>query len=266
MINQSVFKAYDVRGIYPVDLDEAVAFGVGRAFVRLTGAKKIVVGFDARISSPALFGALTRGLAREGAEVFTIGQVPTECLYFAVATYDFDGGIMITASHNPKEYNGFKMLKRNHGGIEIVRGKDLLPFMEEGSSIGAADAVLQKKDIWSDYLKYILAFSGDVKKRNIVVDASNGVIGDVILKIKDKLPVKITDLNFQPDGNFPNHSPNPLDEGASNQIAQKIKDTGADFGFMFDGDADRIFLVDQLGQQVSSATLFFLPSQPFFSK
>src|SRR3989344_258000 len=131
MINSSIFKSYDVRGIYPSELNEEASFAVGRAFVKHTGVKKVVVGYDARLSSPALFGALTEGLLAGGAQVTSIGQTPTEGLYFAVASYDFDGGIMITASHNPKEYNWFKTMTASGGDIVWVRGKDLLVSVDE---------------------------------------------------------------------------------------------------------------------------------------
>ena len=131
MVNQSIFKSYDVRGVYPAELNEPAALAVGRAFARLTVAKKVVVGYDARLSSPVLFKALLGGLFYEGVEVINIGQTPTEGLYFAVANYDVDAGIMITASHNPKDYNGFKMLKKESGEMAIIRGKDLVPFIAD---------------------------------------------------------------------------------------------------------------------------------------
>ncbi len=266
MLNQSIFKSYDVRGIYPSELNEEAAFTVGGAFVRYTGVKKVVVGYDARISSPALFKALAEGIISEGAEVTGIGQTPTEGLYFAVASYDFDAGIMITASHNPKEYNGFKMMKRESNNIVWVRGKDLLPLVKEDDFTKNSDIKIKDFDIWPDYLKHIISFSGTVKNFKIVVDASNGVIGNVISKIKDELPLEIIDLNFTPDGNFPNHSPNPLDEGSVNQIAKKIKEEKADFGFMFDGDADRIFLVDENGHMVSADIVLLLLAKHFLQK
>ena len=267
MINQSIFKSYDVRGIYPGQLDEAAAFAIGRAFVKHTGAKNIVVGYDARLSSPALFNALTQGLLSHGARVTSISQTPTEGLYFAVANYDVEAGIMITASHNPKEYNGFKMMVRNGSDITWIRGKDLVPFVED-SVFTKSDAEIKELDIWPDYLKLMDSFfdAKNIKPFNIVVDASNGVIGSVIEKIKDRLPVKITPLHFEPDGNFPNHSPNPLDEGAAKQIWAAIKKEKADFGFMFDGDADRIFLVDENGQMVSADIVLLLLAKHFLLK
>jgi phosphomannomutase len=172
---------------------------------------------------------------------------------------------MITASHNPKEYNGFKMLVRSGTAIEMVRGKDLLSLVQEGS-FEDSSAQVPVKDIWPDYMNFMVNFSGDIKPFSIVVDASNGVIGSVIEMLKEKLPCKIVPLNFEPDGNFPTHSPNPLEEGAVNQITAAIKKEKADFGFMFDGDADRIFLVDENGQQVSADTVLLLLAKHFLVK
>ena len=297
MINKEIFKSYDIRGIYPDDLNEQAAFAIGKAFAKLISANpsislrapNVVVGYDARLSSPALFNALTRGLYAGGLEIASIGQTPTEGLYFAAGSYDFDAAIMITASHNPKEYNGFKMLARrlvhrsfsdggsfSEGGITrqgkdltIIRGKDLLLSVQEENFNQDSNVKFEQKDIWNDYLDLVLSFfsgMGNKKIFKIVVDASNGVIGNVIEMLKEKLPCKIIPLNFEPDGNFPNHSPNPLDAGASDQIAKKIKAEKADFGFMFDGDADRIFLVDEKGQLVSADITLLLLAKHFLQK
>jgi phosphomannomutase len=131
-INQSIFKSYDIRGIYPSELNEDVAFEIGRAFVRQTAAKKVVIGRDARLASPALFKALIKGVIDQGANAYDICQVPTECLYFAVGNYDFDAGVMVTASHNPKEYDGFKMVKKDGKFIKIIAGKDLSEATKAG--------------------------------------------------------------------------------------------------------------------------------------
>ncbi len=267
MINKSIFKAYDVRGIYPADLNESAAYATGRAFVKVTGVKNIVIGQDARLSSPALFNALAAGVLAEGAEVTSIGQMPTECLYFAVAKYDFDGGIMITASHNPKEYNGFKMMRREGSDIIWIRGKELLDAVQDDAYV-PQEVTVPAKDILADYISHMMAFT-DVKQINplkVVVDASNGVMGPVINAIKDKLPIEIIPLNFEPDGNFPNHSPNPLEKGAGDQIAAEISKHKADFGIMFDGDADRIFLVDEKGLILSSDITRLLLIKYFLQK
>lgn len=273
MIHKEIFKSYDVRGIYPSELNEEAGFVIGRAFAKHTGAKNVVVGYDARLSSPALFKALTQGLLTEGLKVTSIGQTPTEGLYFAVASYDFDAGIMITASHNPKEYNGFKTMVKRGDDIVWVRGKDLLGDVEE-SGFENKSVEIEEKDIWSDYLRHVSAFSGEVKKIKIVVDASNGVIGNVLFSLREmsrrdtkvSLPVEIIELNFKPDGNFPAHGPNPLAENAIGQIKETIKKEKADFGFMFDGDADRIFLVDEHGQMVKGDTTLLLLAKYFLEK
>jgi len=267
-INPSVFKSYDVRGIYPSELNEEAAYQIGRAFVRHSGAKRVVVGQDARISSPALFKAVARGFLAEGVQVHDIGQVPTECLYFAVGNYDFDSGIMITASHNPKEYNGLKMIKKTDNSIEMVRGKDLLSSVEPDDLDDKIDIEIEKKDIWNDFVNHVISFVdlSEVNPLKIVIDASNGVAGNAISRMQDKLPVEIIPLNFEPDGNFPNHSPNPLIEGSADEIGEMVKKDKADFGLMFDGDADRIFLVDETGQLVRADATLLLLAKYFLEK
>lgn len=274
MINPSIFKSYDIRGVYPAELNEEAAYLIGRAFVKHTDAKSVVIGYDARLSSPALFKAFIMGIISGGADVTSIGQMPTECLYFALATGNFDAGVMITASHNPKEYNGFKMIRKNRNDLNIVRGLDLLTMVVNGEykstagpeSIAGSDLAITKKNILQDYTKYIfnLFDLSPIRKFKVVVDASNGVMGNVLSKVT--LPVEIIPLNFQPDGNFPNHAPNPLEPGASNQIADIIKRGDADFGFMFDADADRIFLVDERGIMVQADLVLLLLAKYFLKK
>lgn len=269
-INPDIFKSYDIRGIYPDELNEETAFAVGRAFVQQTGAKNVVVGHDARIGGPALFGALARGILAEGAKVFDLGQVPTECVYFAVGGKDFPAGIMITASHNPKEYNGLKMLVKNGKDIQIIRGKDLLESVGQlpEAEIPVKEGEINKVNIWSDFITHILSFAdlSEITPLKIVVDASNGVAGLAIEKMQEKLPVEIIQLNFQPDGNFPNHAPNPLEKGSADKISQAVKSEKADFGLIFDGDADRIFLVDEAGKMVSADVVLLLLAKYFLQK
>jgi len=269
-INPSIFKSYDVRGVYPKELNEEAAFEIGRAFVRHSGVKNTVLAHDARVSSPVLFKALARGILAEGGQVCDVGQTPTECLYFAVGNYDFDSGIMVTASHNPKEYNGFKMLKRIGGNIEMIRGVDLIKVVEDAipKEDEKIETEIPKKDIWKDYLNHVLSFVdlAETVPMKIIVDASNGVGGLAVEKMQDKLPVEIIPLNFTPDGNFPNHSPNPLEKGSADQISEKIKLEKADFGIMFDGDADRVFLVDETGKLVSADITLLLLAKYFLQK
>lgn len=266
MINSSIFKSYDVRGIYPSDLNDEAAFEIGKAYVSYSKAKKVAVCYDARLSSPSLYLNLAKGITSQGSDVYFIGQLPTECLYFAVGSYDFDGGIMITASHNPKQYNGLKMMVRDKGDIVWIRGKDLLSEVQKGNPEKDEKGTVYEKDILLDYLEKMKSFSGEIKPFKIAVDASNGVMGKVIDKIESNLPIEITELNFEPDGNFPNHSPNPLEPGSVNIISQLIKDKGLDFGIMFDGDADRIFLVDENGNLVSADIVLLLLAKHFLEK
>jgi len=270
-INKSIFKSYDIRGVYPAELNEEVAFNIGVAFAKMTGAKKIVVCNDARISVPELLQGLAKGVISEGGELYYLGQLPTECLYFAVGFYDFPAGIMITASHNPKEYNGFKMIRKAGENIEIIRGKDLLEIVNSANAEILHDnkiIELNKKDILKDYLNHILDFVdlSEITPLKIVIDASNGVAGKVISEIQDKLPVEIIALNFEPNGNFPNHSSNPLAEGSADQIAKKIKEVKADFGLIFDGDADRVFLVDENGELVKADVTLLILAKYFLAK
>ncbi len=267
MVNSSIFKSYDVRGIYPSELNEDAAYHIGRGFVKHTGAKNVVVGYDARLSSPALFKALTSGLIAQGADVSSIGQVPTECLYFAVASYDFDAGIMITASHNPKEYNGFKMMTRKGSDIIWVRGKSLLPNVKEGK-FDQKSSEVSEKNILQDYINYLFSRvdHNNSKKLKVAIDASNGVMGNVLTRMKDALPIEMIEINFEPDGRFKNHSPNPLEEGAAEQIKEEIKKHHANFGIMFDADADRLFLVDEQGELVPSDVTRLLLAKYFLQK
>lgn len=268
-VNPSIFKSYDIRGIYPDELNEKIAYQVGRAFVEYTSVKKIAVGRDARLSSPALFNSLIKSIADRGVDVSEIGMVPTECVYFAAGYYEYDGGIMITASHNPKIYNGFKMLKKQGNAIEIVRGIDILEIAKKRDFKKAEKrGEIKKIDIWQDFLNHIFSFVDVNKIRpfKVVIDASNGVAGLVIDRLKEKVPLKIIFLNFKPDGNFPNHPPNPLLEGATNQISRKIKEEKADFGFIFDGDADRIFLIDEKGRFIKADTVLLFLARYFLEK
>ncbi len=269
MIDSTIFKSYDIRGVYPDQLNEDSAYKIGRGFVRHTGAKKVAVGYDARISSPVLFDSLVKGITEEGANVYNLGQVPTECLYFGVGFYDFDAGIMITASHNPKEYNGFKMLKKSGNNIEVIKGIDLQSIVEAGNfKNDITKGLIAQKDIWQDYINHILSFVNldKIKPFKIAVDASNGVAGLAVAKIGNKLPAKIFLLNYEPDGAFPNHSPNPLLPGSTDQVKKEIEKENADFGFIFDGDADRIFLVDENGWLVKADIVLLLLAKYFLQK
>lgn len=268
MINSTIFKSYDIRGVYPQDFNEEAAFNIGKSFVEYCNAKRLVMGYDARLSSLELFKAFAAGAKVAGAEICDIGQVPTECVYFAVGAYDFDAGVMVTASHNPKEYNGLKMIKKKDNNLQIIPGKDLLSVTKSEPLKSDYHLEIEKKDIWKDYVNHILSFIdlSEIIPMKIVIDALNGVAGRAILEVQDKLPVEILPLNFEPNGNFPNHAPNPLVEGSADQIKNEIKKQKADLGFIFDGDADRIYLITEQGDFVKADITLTLLAKYFLQK
>lgn len=269
MINLSIFKSYDIRGIYPSDLNKEVAYKIGRAFVKYTGARKVAVGRDMRISSPLLFEWLSKGIMAQGSDVYNIGEVATECIYFTVGHKGYDAGIIITASHNPKEYNGFKMVRKTADKIDVVRGRDILKMIEkidlpEVEKKGKTENI----NIWPDYLNHIFSFVdvNKIKPFKVVIDAGNGMAGKVVPLLAKKLPIEIISLNFNLDGNFPAHPSNPLVERSADQISQTVKGKKADFGFIFDGDADRIFLIDELGNFIKGDVTILLLAKYLLGK
>ncbi len=255
----NIFKSYDIRGIFPEELSEETAYLIGQNFIKKTKAKKIVIAYDARLSSPALFKNLSQGIISQGSDVYNVGLAPTELMYFSVFNYDFQAGIMITASHNPKEYNGFKMIQKKNQKIEVIRGEQMKDSKELKTK---QKGKLIKFNPFKDYLNHLLSFSENAKGKKIVVDAGNGTAGVIL----EKLKLDIIPLNFKPDGNFPKRSPNPLEKKALLPIKKKIKEKKADFGFLFDGDADRVFLVNKKGEMISSDACLLSLAQKFLAK
>jgi len=259
-VNEKIFKSYDIRGIYPDEINEDAAAVIARAYDRLIGSRKIVVGRDMRLASPALTEMFIRTMLGLGADVVDIGEVPVDAFYYYLGTAGLDGGVYCTASHNPKEYHGFKCFKKN---IDTVRGVDLkevlgkIDFSKKSSQPGT----LEKKDIMEEFIRYILTFSDVSKIRpfRVVVDAGNGMAGKTIPYLQKHLPISITPLSFELDGNFPSHPSNPLEPESQKVIIKKVVDTGADLGVIFDGDSDRVFFVDETGRFVpADMTLLIL--------
>ena len=269
MINASIFKAYDIRGIYPQDLNEENVFLIGQAFVNLTNAKEVVVGRDMRTSSPQLHKALIDGILSQGADVIDIGEVLTELIYFSVGFYGYDVGVMVTASHNPKEYNGIKMVKRDGDAIRIIRGKDLAePVLEGKFKEVAVRGKIKEINPWQDYANHATSLfkTEEIKPFKVVIDAGNGMWGKFLPMIEKQLPIKVIPLNFELDGNFPAHPSNFLEPGATDQISAAIKKEKADFGFIFDGDGDRIRLIDEEGNMVDGDIALGFMSKYFLEK
>lgn len=253
MLEPKVFKAYDVRGIYPSELDEEGAYAIGRAYAEEFEPRRMAVGRDMRLSSPQMAKAAIEGAADGGAEVLDIGLAGTEMLYFAVGELGLDGGICVTASHNPKEYTGMKIVRRGalpvggESGLLQVRDRALAGF---GPSKRRAEPVAQ--EILAAYTTKVLSFidPAAVRPLRVVLDAANGMAGVMLPAVLDRLPIGAVRCYFEPDGSFPNHEPNPLLPENREFIVRKVKEEGADLGVAFDGDADRCFFVDDSGEFV----------------
>ncbi|MCX6722368.1 MAG: phosphomannomutase/phosphoglucomutase [Candidatus Staskawiczbacteria bacterium] len=271
-INQTIFKPYDIRGVYPSELNEDAAYLVGRAFAKHSGAKKITVGTDMRLSSPALKKALIRGITDEGVNVKDIGLVPIDAIYFSVGKLGDEAGIMITASHNPPEYNGLKMMLK---GMEWVKTSDLLEEIEkmpkeisEKKGLPAQVGEVEKEDITSKYIAHVLSFVDvdKIKPFKVVADAGNGMAGKIMPVLTESLPVNLIPLNFKLDGSFPAHPSNPLLPERQKQICAAVVKEKADFGVIFDGDTDRLFFVDEKGEFIPADITLLLLAKLFLEK
>jgi len=253
VLDPKVFKAYDVRGIYPGELDEEGAEAIGRAYVERFEPERIAVGRDMRLSSPAMQEAVMRGAATAGADVLDLGLVGTEMVYFAVGSLELEGGIMVTASHNPKEYTGMKLVRRGALPVGGDSGLlDLRDLIDSGNWHVTDRGEVNDLDIWPAYVERVLSFVdvGAIEPLRVVIDAANGMAGAMLPPVLERLPVETVRCYFEPDGSFPNHEPNPLLPENREFIVGKTLEEGADLGVAFDGDADRCFFVDDTGEFV----------------
>ena len=257
---ESVFKSYDVRGVFPSEINVDLAYKIGRCFVPLLGAKRIVVGRDMRPSGEDLFAALARGATEAGADVVSIGLVSTDALYFAVGKYGFDGGVMITASHNPAKYNGMKFTRSEakaisfEGGLKEIRDRiladDLPPKASKTGSIS-------ERFVLDDFAEHALSFvdRAKIKPFKIAIDAGNGMAGATVPHVFKHLPCTVVPLFFELDGNFPNHPASPIEPENMLDLQAAVRKHGCDLGVAFDGDADRMFLVDERGELIDGSTV-----------
>lgn len=272
---QSVFKGNDIRGSYPEEINEKFAFRLGQALVSYFQCPRIVIGRDIRISSENLFQALAEGITSFGADVVDLGLVSTDAFYFAVARYNFEGGVMITASHRPLQDNGFKICKKGGEMLYLDNGlKELQAIVEKDEllkPLNSKKGQLNVFNIHEEYLKHLKSFiKNDIFSRSlkIALDTSHGMAGLSIEEIVQQLPLSPLYLNLNLDGNFPAHSPNCNDPQALNNLAQTVLTHKLDLGVIFDGDADRVAFVDEKGQIVSASTIlallvkYFLEKQP----
>jgi phosphomannomutase len=254
MVDPKVFKAYDVRGIYPTELDEEGAYAIARAVVEQFEPRRFAVGRDMRLSSPTMAEAAIRGAADGGADVLDLGMIGTEMLYYAVGELGLDGGLTVTASHNPKEYTGMKIVRR--GALPVGGESGLLDVRDRAIAAAWRDAppgTVEAVDIWPGYVDRVMSFIdvSSLRALKVVIDTANGMAGAMLPPVLERLPtVEAVRCFFEPDGAFPNHEPNPLLPENREFIVGKTLDEGADLGVAFDGDADRCFFVDDGGEFV----------------
>jgi phosphomannomutase len=253
VLDPKVFKAYDVRGIYPTELDEDGARAIARAYVEQFEPRKIAIGRDMRLSSPAMAAAAIDGSTEAGADVVDIGMVGTEMAYFAVDSLGLDGGIMVTASHNPKEYTGMKIVRR--GALPVGGDSGLFDVRDRaltGTVPVTTRATVTEQDVYPAFVERVLSLVhlDAIKPLRVVIDAANGMAGAMLPPVLERLPLETVRCFFELDGTFPNHGPNPLLPENREFIVRKTLEEHADLGVAYDGDADRCFFVDDTGEFV----------------
>ena len=273
MLPSSIFRSYDVRGEFGKNLTEEAAYKIAKAFVKYAKPKNIVLGMDNRLSSPAIKEQIVKGLLEMGVDVTDIGMVSTDVLYFATWFYKFDGGLIITASHMPKQYNGLKFLRLIDGMLAPI-GKGL--GMEELEEIAQKESwqeadkqgSLKEKDVWQDFVEFTRSFVDvkAIKPLKVIMDAGNGMAGVVAEKVFEGLGLEIIPMFFEPDGNFPNHPPNPFEEENRREIVAKVKAEKADLGIAWDADCDRVYFIDEKGDYISGDFITALLAINFLKK
>ncbi|PYS27638.1 MAG: phosphomannomutase/phosphoglucomutase, partial [Acidobacteria bacterium] len=252
-MNWDIFRAYDIRGVYPDDLDEEAYYRIAKAYTYLFRPKTMVVGMDARESSPKLKDALSSGFADVGVNVVDIGGITTDMLYFAVGSSDYSGGIVVSASHNPRQYNGAKMVREKAAAISSDTGlfdiRDALKA-EKDKEVGSdKKGTVEPKDVLNDYIDHVLAFidRDGIKPFKFIGNANFGYVNSAVALIVEKLGLNLIPLNFEPDGSFPKGTPDPLQAGNRAESVQLTKDSHADFAALWDADADRCMFLDEKG-------------------
>ena len=251
-MDPKIFKAYDIRGTYPDTINEEIAEKVGRAFVTYLGATEVAVGRDMRVSGPALWQAVVKGITEQGCNVVDIGMVGTDQYYHACATLKLPG-MMVTASHNPPQYNGFKMVREmpfllsGADGIPEVRDLAMKGEFPKSETVGT----IRKVDLADSFTEKVLSMVNvsAIKPLKVVMDTGNGMVGPAIQRLMEKIPqVAVIPMYFEPDGTFPNHGGDPLKEENRRELQARVVSEDADLGFAFDGDGDRFFCIDDKGR------------------
>lgn len=266
----NLFKAYDVRGIVPDELNPEIAYRIGRALVTYLQVDHVCVGRDMRVSSPALAGGLIDGILDQGADVTDIGLISTDGLYFAVGKFGYPAGVMITASHNPGEYNGFKICREEARPLSLDDGLDRVRDLVIANSFDEPDSPghRMERDVVDAFVEHALSMIdlSMIKPFRIAVDAGNGMAGKIIPSVFERLPCELIPLYFELDGTFPNHPANPIEVENVRDLKQAVITNDAYMGVAFDGDADRMFILDERGQFVGGDMITAMVSQALLEK
>src|SRR3954471_19866633 len=276
-VPEQIFKAYDVRGLYGEDIDDDTAEQLGRAFVRVLadlagkdpGDLRVGLGRDMRLTAPALSERYKQGMTSEGAHVLDAGQVGTEMLYFLVGSRELDGGLMCTASHNPKAYTGAKLVREGAIALSGDSGiQDMRRMVESGMGDAPGGGSAEDVDISGEFHEAAMKFidPSNVKPMKVVVDGGNGMGGPMVGPLLDQLPLDLVKLYWEPNGEFPDHEPNPMLEENRRFIVDKVRETGADLGIAWDGDADRCFFIDDTGRFVDGDFLTAILAEHLLAK
>ena len=276
-MDPSIFKAYDIRGLYGEQIDDEVAYNVGRAFVRVLSdlqnkppaSLNVGLGRDMRLTAPELAALYREGMKDEGAHVIDAGQVGSEMLYFLVGSRGLDGGLMCTASHNPKEYTGAKLVREGAIALSGDEGiQDIRRMLEAGLGEAPRGGTVEEVDLYEEFQAAAMRFiePSNVKPLKVVVDGGNGMAGPMVGPLLEQLGLDLVTTYWEPDGNFPDHEPNPLLEENRTFIIEKVRETGADLGIAWDGDADRCFFIDDSGEFVDGDFLTAILAEHLLAK
>ena len=270
MVNPTIFRDYDIRGVYPTEINEETYYAIGRASAVYLNVDSIAVGRDTRVSSPNLLAAFIAGITDQGTQVIDLGLISTEMLYFASGYYRFPASAIVSASHNPPEYNGLKIVTQGAVPLSGERGlPEIKALVQQNRFVNAAQkGRITQQNILGDWVNHALSFINPpaLRQLKVVVDAGNGMGGMAWTEVAKRLPISIIPLYFELDGTFPNHTPNPVIESNLTALSETVVKEKADFGIALDGDADRIVLLDNKGQMLSSTLLMAMLCQEILIK
>jgi len=271
-VNFNIFRAYDIRGVYPTDLDEDTYYRIAKAYTYLFKPTEVVVGMDARVSSPPLKKSLVAGFLDAGVNVVDIGEITTDMLYFAVGAYNYAGGIVVSASHNPKQYNGMKLVREKVTAISSDTGLfDIRDALKEGKDAEVTSTTKGKyetRDVLDDYLEHVLRFvdRGAIRKFTFVGNANFGYVCKPVKRLVEMLGLDLRPLNFEPDGSFPKGPPDPMLPENRGEVEALVRDSKAEFGVAWDADADRAMFFTETGEFISGAYITALLAKLLLEK